>query len=162
MCTVVFYRKRIRERLYPVKARTGPYAFANDVTRVGGKVTSKYVGVVQVPEGKRVGIIETGPSENVVETKLGTVVIETKAGNDVVETERGRVRTSPVDPRRFSKGYSDFRVGETEPETRFLATGNYYGIHLERNVLTLDWARLRCESCGHQAEGIPDGKPAVA
>lgn len=137
MCTVVFYRKRIRERLYPVKARTGPYAFANDVTRVGGKVTSKYVGILQVPEGKRVGIIETGPSENVVETKLGTVVIETKAGNDVVETERGRARTSPVDPRRFSKGYSDFRVSETESETRFLATGNYYGVHLERNVLAV-------------------------
>ena len=157
MCAVVFYRKRIRGRLYPVKARTGPYAFANEVTRVDGKVTSKYVGILPVPEGKRVDVIETGPSEYVVETKLGTVVIETKAGNDVVETEKGRARTSPANPNRFSGRYSDFRVSQTDSETRFLATGNYYGVHLERNVLALDWARLRCENCGHESEGTPTG-----
>ena len=51
MCAMIFYRKRIRGRLYPVAARTGPYAFANEVTRVGGKIISMYVCILKVPEG---------------------------------------------------------------------------------------------------------------
>ena len=77
MCAMIFYRKRIRGRLYPVKARTGPHAFANEVTRVGSKIISKYVGILKVPEGK------------------GVDVIETRAGKDVVETENW---TSPASP----------------------------------------------------------------
>ena len=153
MCAVVYYRKRIRGRLYPVAARTGPYAFANEVTRVSGKITSKYVGILKVPEGKSV---------DVVETRSGTAVIETRAGRDVIETERGQGETSPANPRRFGPRASEFRVSKTDSETKFLATGYYYGIHLERNVLALDWSRLRCETCGYEGEGTPDGRPIIA
>ncbi len=50
MCAIVFYRKCIRGKTYPKAARTGPYAFAQEVTRVNGKVVSRYVGIVSVPE----------------------------------------------------------------------------------------------------------------
>ena len=53
-------------------------------------------------------------------------------------------------------------MGETDSETRFLATGNYYGVHLERNLLALDWSRLRCEGCGHETQGDPAEKLAFA
>jgi hypothetical protein len=43
-----------------------------------------------------------------------------------------------------------------------LATGNYYGIHLERNVLALDWSKLRCKCCGHEAEGNREGNQPFA
>lgn len=64
--------------------------------------------------------------------------------------------TIPANPQRFSRNYSEFRTTETDSETRFLATANYYGINLERNVLALDWSRLSCESCGHEAEDALD------
>jgi hypothetical protein len=64
--------------------------------------------------------------------------------------------TTPANPNRFSRNYSEFRIGETDSETRFLATANYYGIHLERNVLAMDWSKLRCEGCGYEAEGALD------
>ena len=48
LCATVFYRKLIRGKLYPKAVRTGPYAFANEVTRVHGKVVSKYIGIVKV------------------------------------------------------------------------------------------------------------------
>ena len=159
MCAVVFYRKLIRGRLYPVKARTGPYAYANKVTRVGGKITSKYVGILQVPERKRVDVVETEPPRTVVETKPRTDLAETKTEEDVAETAS---RSRPANLNRFSGRYSDFKVSQTDSETRFLATGNYYGIHLERNVLALDWSRLRCENCGHEAEGAVKGRPTMA
>ena len=142
-----------------MKARTGPYAFANEVTRAGSKIASKYVGILKVPEGKRVDVIETGPSKSVVETKLGTDVVEQEAKEDVVETES---RTRPANPNRFSGRYSDFRKSQTDSETRFLSTGNYYGIHLERNILALDWSRVRCESCRYEAEGTSEGNVAFA
>lgn len=43
-----------------------------------------------------------------------------------------------------------------------MATGNYYGIHLERNLLALDWSSLRCESCGHEVDGTQEGKQVFA
>ena len=38
MCATVFYRKHIKGRLYPKAARTGPYAFAQGVSRANGRV----------------------------------------------------------------------------------------------------------------------------
>lgn len=51
MCATVFYRKQIKGRLYPKAARAGPYAYAQEVSRAGGKVVTRYAGVVRVPEG---------------------------------------------------------------------------------------------------------------
>ncbi len=48
MCAIVLYRKRIRGRLYPKAARTGPYAFAQEVRRVNGKVVTTYLGIREV------------------------------------------------------------------------------------------------------------------
>jgi hypothetical protein len=66
LCAIVLYKKRINGRLYPKAARTGPYAFAHEVSRVGGKVVSKYIGIVKVPENAVVAemddVVETDPS----------------------------------------------------------------------------------------------------
>ena len=48
LCATVFYRKRIKDRLYPKAARTGPYAFAEEVRRVDGMSLSRYVVIGQV------------------------------------------------------------------------------------------------------------------
>jgi hypothetical protein len=37
LCAIVFYRNRIKGRLYPKASRIGPYAFAEEVRRVDGK-----------------------------------------------------------------------------------------------------------------------------
>ena len=58
MCATVFYRKQIRGKLYPRAARTGPYAFAQEVSRVNGRVVTRYIGIVQVPG--RVAVVEIG------------------------------------------------------------------------------------------------------
>jgi hypothetical protein len=68
------------------------------------------------------------------------------------KTGEKEMPTTPPNPRRFSKSFSDFRISSTDSETSFLANASYYGIHLERNVLALDWSRVRCESCGHEGE----------
>ena len=49
MCAIVFYTKQIRGRPYPKAARTGPYAFAQEVSRVNGRVVTRYFGIMQVP-----------------------------------------------------------------------------------------------------------------
>ena len=128
--------------------RTGPYAFANEVRRVGGKVTSKYVGILKVPEGKGVDIVETRPGKE-VESKSGPDVIETEAKEHAVGTGS---RTSPSNPKRFSGRLSDFRKSQTDSETRFLSTANFYGIHLEMNVLALDWSHMKCQYCGRESD----------
>jgi hypothetical protein len=56
LCAIVLYRKQIRGRLYPKAARTGPYAFAQEVTRINGKVVTKYIGIMKVEE---TDVIET-------------------------------------------------------------------------------------------------------
>ena len=48
MCATVFYRKLIKGKLYPKAARTGPYAFAQEVKRVNGKVVTRYIGIMKV------------------------------------------------------------------------------------------------------------------
>ena len=35
-------------------------------------------------------------------------------------------------------------------------------MHLERNVLALDWTKTRCESCGYEADGTAQGNLAFA
>src|SRR5271157_5888919 len=70
--------------------------------------------------------------------------------------------TVPANPRRFSRNLSEFRTGETDSETRLLATGNHYGIRLERNVLVLDWSALRCANCGHEADKPYDQEAVFA
>ena len=58
MCATVLYRKWIRGRLYPKAARTGPFAFAQEVNRVDGRVVTRYLGIVEVPD--RVDVAEMG------------------------------------------------------------------------------------------------------
>lgn len=72
LCATIFYRKTIKGKLYPKAARTGPYAFADDVSRVGSKIVSKYIGIVKVPENAVVAekgdVVETEVLEKVVES----------------------------------------------------------------------------------------------
>jgi len=58
LCATVFYKKWVRGKLYPKAARTGPYAFAQEVFRVNGRVVTRYLGIVQVPG--RVAVVEMG------------------------------------------------------------------------------------------------------
>ncbi len=61
MCATVYYTKQVKGRLYPKAARTGPYAYANEVSRVRGKVVSKYVGIVKILEGTEdTNVVEKG------------------------------------------------------------------------------------------------------
>lgn len=50
MCATVLYRKLNGGRLYPKAARTGPYFYAEEVSRVDGKLVSKYIGIVKSSE----------------------------------------------------------------------------------------------------------------
>jgi len=54
LCAIVFYRKRINGQLYPKAARTGPYAFAQEVKRANGKVVTRYLGILKVPDKKHI------------------------------------------------------------------------------------------------------------
>jgi len=56
--------------------------------------------------------------------------------------------TSPANPKRFSRSYSEFRVSQTNAETSFLASLNWYGIAAERDCRILDWSSVRCSKCG--------------
>jgi hypothetical protein len=56
VCAIVYYTKTINGRRYPKAARTGPYAFAQEVTRVNGRIVTRYLGIVKVEE--RTGVIE--------------------------------------------------------------------------------------------------------
>ena len=58
MCATVFYKKWVRGKLYPKAARTGPFAFAQEVSRVDGRVVTRYIGIVQVPDGIKVAKME--------------------------------------------------------------------------------------------------------
>ncbi len=58
MCATVLYTKWIKGKLYPKAARTGPYAFAEEVNRVNGRVVTRYLGIVEVPD--RVDVVEMG------------------------------------------------------------------------------------------------------
>jgi len=62
MCAIVFYKKRINGRLYPKAARTGPYAFAQEVSRMNGRVVTRYLGILQV-EG-RADVVEMEDGSN--------------------------------------------------------------------------------------------------
>ena len=45
----------------PEGRQDGPYAYANEVSRVRGKVVSKYVGIVKIPEGTEdTNVVEKG------------------------------------------------------------------------------------------------------
>jgi len=54
LCATVFYKKWVRGKLYPKAARTGPFAFAQEVSRVDGRVVTRYIGIVQVPDGTKI------------------------------------------------------------------------------------------------------------
>jgi hypothetical protein len=58
LCATVFYTKRIGGRLYPRAARTGPYAFAEEVSRVDGRIVSRYLGIRKLPHAP--DVIEIG------------------------------------------------------------------------------------------------------
>ncbi len=58
MCATVHYTKHVKGRLYPKAARTGPYAFAQEVSRVDGRVISRYMGIRMLSE--RADVIEKG------------------------------------------------------------------------------------------------------
>ena len=46
----------MKGRLYPKAARTGLYAFAEEVTRVNGRVVTRYLGIMRM--------LEAGQSRN--------------------------------------------------------------------------------------------------
>lgn len=57
--THVYYAKIVRGKLYPKARREGKdVAYCNDVRREDGKVVNEYIGIVQVPKGKRVKVNE--------------------------------------------------------------------------------------------------------
>ncbi len=58
MCATVSYRRWINGKLYPKAARTGPFAFAEEVSRVNGKVVSRYLGIVKLPSNA--DVVEMG------------------------------------------------------------------------------------------------------
>jgi len=64
LCAIVFYKKRIRGKLYPKATRTGPYAFAQEVSRVDGSVVTRYLGIMQVPETVEMVEMEDGSNDN--------------------------------------------------------------------------------------------------
>jgi len=65
MCAIVYYTKTINGRRYPKAARTGPYAFAQEVTRVDGRVVTRYIGIVQISEeGTDVIEMEEGSNDH--------------------------------------------------------------------------------------------------
>lgn len=105
MCATVFYRKRIRGQLYPKAARTGPYAFAQEVKRVNGRVVTKYLGIAKVPEGVTTA---EGPKADAIEN-----------GREP-RTERGEVNDdgdSESKPRSLLEFLTDSMPRETEQAT---------------------------------------------
>ena len=62
LCAIVFYKKRINGQVYPKAARTGPYAYAQKVERINGKVVTRYIGIARVPE--RHDVIEKGGEDS--------------------------------------------------------------------------------------------------
>jgi hypothetical protein len=62
-----------------------------------------------------------------------------------------RTTTSPSNPNRFSRNYSEFRVGQTGSESAFLASLNWYGIAAERDCRIVDWSSVRCSKCGEES-----------
>ncbi|MDG7018631.1 MAG: hypothetical protein JRN73_09810 [Nitrososphaerota archaeon] len=64
MCATVYYRKSKGGRLYPKAARTGPYAYAQEVTRVNGKVATKYIGIVKVLESQEMAERRGGETDD--------------------------------------------------------------------------------------------------
>ena len=61
-----------------------------------------------------------------------------------------RTTTSPSNPNRFSRNYSEFRVGQTDSEAAFLASLNWYGMAAERDCRIVDWSSVRCSKCGNE------------
>jgi hypothetical protein len=96
LTATVFYTKEINGRLYPKAARTGPYPFAQEVSRVDGKVVTRYIGIERLPNGAI-------PSQACAKAK----------GTDVIEKGRS-TPTAPANPNRFSRNYSDFRISESD------------------------------------------------
>jgi hypothetical protein len=75
LCAIVYYTKTINGRRYPKAARTGPYAFAQEVSRVDGRVVTRYLGIAQVQERTNVIEMEEGsrdhrPDEAEIQQKL--------------------------------------------------------------------------------------------
>ncbi|MDV3278536.1 MAG: hypothetical protein LYZ69_08780 [Nitrososphaerales archaeon] len=67
--------------------------------------------------------------------------------------------TVPANPNRFSRNYSEFRVSQTEAESSFLASLNWYGIAAERDCKIVDWSSVRCTHC--KAEFAVEGGEAT-
>ena len=65
LCATVYYTKLLKGKLYPKAARTSPYAHAQEVTRVNGKVVAKYIGIVRLPE--KVGAESVADKADVIE-----------------------------------------------------------------------------------------------
>ncbi|MDV3278537.1 MAG: hypothetical protein LYZ69_08785 [Nitrososphaerales archaeon] len=58
MCATVYYTKLMKGKLYPKATRTSSFAYANEVNRERGRVVSKYIGIMKVPEGS--DVVEKG------------------------------------------------------------------------------------------------------
>jgi hypothetical protein len=53
--TRVYYTKTIGGRLYPKARREGKnVAYCNDVHREGRSIINEYIGILEVPKGKKV------------------------------------------------------------------------------------------------------------
>ncbi len=154
MCAIVYYTKQIKSRLYPKAARTGPYAFAEEVYRVDGRVVTKYIGIRRVHE---TGVVVESRSEaedehssGVIESRIGeaATVIERRDEHpaSVIESKT-KTLTTPANPNRFSRNLSEYRASHTDAESSFLASLNWYGIAAERDCRIVDWSSVRCASC---------------
>ena len=87
-----------------------------------GSVVTRYIGIVQVPDGPNVA-------------KMG-------GGVDRPPT--------PANKNRFSRNYSEFRVGHTDSESSFLASLNWYRIAAERDRTIVYCSSVRCSKCGNE------------
>lgn len=90
MCATILYRKVIKGRLYPKAARTGPYAYAQEVVRVNGKVVARYLGIARLPDRKDAVAIGSGEANT-------SIVIEKESHAEAKNVvERGE--ENAIDP----------------------------------------------------------------
>jgi len=117
LCATVRYTKLIKGKLYPKAARDGSYAFAQEVSRVRGKVVTKYVGIVRVQKDAAVENRGDSDGANVIENKeetQETAVVESFGANapKVVENGNQDHRTKKVDGEHGTKRGDAVEEGE--------------------------------------------------
>ncbi len=66
MTSVSYWTITKNGRLYPVKARTGPYGYSHEVWREGSRIRTRYLGVQRIPQN--VSVVKK--HRNVVKRKV--------------------------------------------------------------------------------------------